>query len=141
QSIMTWQDFFAAKLRAMGITPADEAQTVSPLVPNVDLPVSEAVVYRTVSISSLPAVPRLPVELEGALDLLAAAPSDGAHGLAEGVLLTHEQAWRMKGVTLGKLLHSLSLAPGEVTQVAMTNWERATTARGAEDIDVQEDAS
>lgn len=59
---------------------------------------------------------------------------------AVAVLLTHAQAWRLKGVALGRLQHSLCLAPGEVTQVAMVDWTRQTSTSAQEDIDASEDA-
>lgn len=40
---------------------------------------------------------------------------------AEGVLLTHEQSWTMQGIARGELLYSVGLAPGEITQLAVTN--------------------
>lgn len=62
-------------------------------------------------------------------------------GPAVGVLIRHEQAWRMKGLTIGKLLHSLCLAPGEVTQIATVDWERGSKSGSTEDIGEMEDAA
>jgi hypothetical protein len=79
-------------------------------------------------------------ELTAPLDVLAAKGGQ-AHGPAEGVILTHEQAWRNKGVTLGRLLHSMTLAPGEVTQIAVTGWHRDTKGETQEDIAERERAA
>lgn len=45
---------------------------------------------------------------------------------AEGVLLIHEQSWVMQGLALGELLHSVCLAPGEITQIAVTSHSSRT---------------
>lgn len=50
----------------------------------------------------------------------------------EGVILYHEQGWFGRGIALGNLLHSVALAPGEVTQVAMTNWNHSSRATDSE---------
>ncbi len=139
QSI-TWQDFVGAKRSAIRAARAEQKPQFGPLVPNPDLPLSETVVYQTVAISSLPEVPGQPVELEGAIDLLSGTLS-APTGAAEGVMLTHEQSWHMKGVTLGKLLYSLCLAPGEVTQVAVTEWQRSTSGTSSQQLEAQESSS
>ncbi|WP_330346557.1 hypothetical protein OHA09_34605 [Streptomyces longwoodensis] len=51
---------------------------------------------------------------------------------AEGLIVTTEQSWSAQGVTLGRLLHSLALAPGESTRVAVVDWQRTTRATGTE---------
>lgn len=48
---------------------------------------------------------------------------------AIGVRLVHEQGWFARGVALGDLVNSVCLAPGEITQVAVSR--RRRTARGA----------
>jgi hypothetical protein len=55
-----------------------------------------------------------------------------------GVLTVHEQAWRQKGLELGNLLQSVCLAPGEVTQVAVTRWKHDTKGAGAEAAEQRE---
>lgn len=51
-----------------------------------------------------------------------------------GALLTFAQSWFVQGVTLGNLLHSVALAPGESTRIAMLDWSRRTSAQQAEDV-------
>ncbi|MGD9525923.1 WD40 repeat domain-containing protein [Pseudonocardia sp.] len=58
----------------------------------------------------------------------AAAPARAA----EGVLLVHEQSWVMQGLALGELLHSVSLAPGEITQIAVTSHTRSVLQDSAD---------
>lgn len=53
---------------------------------------------------------------------------------AVGVLLTYSQSWYAKGVTLGHMLHSLALAPGEATRIAVVDWSRRTSATTSESI-------
>jgi len=57
---------------------------------------------------------------------------------AIGVLTVHEQHWRQKGIALGNLLQSVCLAPGEVTQVAVTRWEHKTTGTSSESTEQSE---
>src|SRR5262249_28621692 len=59
------------------------------------------------------------------LDLRALAGGDaGFKKVAFGALLTYSQSWFSQGVTLGQLLHSVALAPGESTRIAVIDWTR-----------------
>jgi hypothetical protein len=58
----------------------------------------------------------------------------GFQRVAVGALVTLSQSWYARGVTLGHMLHSLALAPGEATRVAVIDWFRRTTATATEDI-------
>lgn len=60
---------------------------------------------------------------------------------AIGVLLTHEQGWFQEGLALGTLLHSLCLAPGEVTKVAIVDWQRRAAAIDAQATEQSEEVS
>lgn len=60
---------------------------------------------------------------------------------AFGVLTVHEQVWKQKGISLGNLLQSVCLAPGEVTQVAVTRWERKTEGTNTEKTEQSESVS
>ena len=53
---------------------------------------------------------------------------------AKGGILTYKQSWYAQGVTLGQLLHSLALAPGESTRIAMVDWYRRTGEKTTEEI-------
>ncbi|MFI0793630.1 hypothetical protein ACH4OY_13205 [Micromonospora rubida] len=106
-----------------GATPAD-------LLPaSGDHPV-EIVRYQSVVLTDIPGA-KPARKLTGAIDL-------GEENLpfydrpAEGMIVTTEQSWAVKGVTLGRLLHSLALAPGESTRVAVVDWERRTRGTGTE---------
>lgn len=76
-------------------------------------------------------------------DLATAGPIDifptvsanfGYSAPAVGAILSFAQSWFAQGVTLGNLLHSVALAPGESTRIAVLDWARRTTASGQENI-------
>lgn len=48
--------------------------------------------------------------------------------VAVGHLLTMKQVWRADGYSLGDLLYSLPLAPGQTKQIATLDWDRRETA-------------
>jgi hypothetical protein len=76
-----------------------------------------------------------PIETADPIDLsVALAAPSGFQRVATGALLTFSQSWLGQGVTLGQLLHSMALAPGESTRVAMMDWERRTRASASETI-------
>lgn len=66
---------------------------------------------------------------------------------AIGVVLHHEQAWHNRGVTLGRLLNTVCLAPGEVTQIAIsktvreTSGSRRDSVRGSQTVSQSENQS
>ncbi len=51
-----------------------------------------------------------------------------------GAVATYVQSWYSEAVTLGQMLHSLALAPGEATRIAIHDWTRTSTANVAESI-------
>jgi hypothetical protein len=67
-----------------------------------------------------------------------ASPSFGFTTLGLGALLTLNQSWFMQGVTLGHLLHSMALAPGESTRIAVVDWSRKSSAGQTEQISESE---
>ncbi len=75
---------------------------------------------------------------EGRLDPLNFAKPDAMDSPAEGVLLHHEQGWFARGLALGNLLHSVALAPGEITQIAMTHWNHSTRSSDSETVSQQD---
>ena len=58
--------------------------------------------------------------------------------VAQGAVLTWSHSWRGAGLALGQLLHSVALAPGESTRIAVIDWSRRTTASTREAIDQDE---
>jgi hypothetical protein len=69
-----------------------------------------------------------PLEDAGPLDPARTLQGTGFTRPARGARLTFSQSWFSEGVALGQLLHSLALAPGESTRVAMIDWSRQQTA-------------
>src|SRR5262249_30192648 len=65
----------------------------------------------------------------------------GFNTLGLGMLLTLNQSWFMQGVTLGHLLHSMALAAGESTRIAVIDWSRKTSAGQTEVLGETEDLS
>lgn len=90
------------------------------------------------------------VKITAAVDLATAGPIDisptasenfGFSAPAVGAMLTFSQSWFAHGVTLGNLLHSVALAPGESTRIAVLDWARRTSAAGQENIAESEQLS
>src|SRR5690606_23414818 len=61
--------------------------------------------------------------------------------LGLGMLLTLNQSWFVQGVTLGHLLHSMALAAGESTRIAVVDWSRKTSAGQTELLGETEELS
>jgi hypothetical protein len=73
------------------------------------------------------------ISLDGTL-----AQRSGFTKPAIGALLTYSQSWYVQGITFGHLLHSLALAPGEATRIAVIDWSRRTSAMASESISERE---
>jgi hypothetical protein len=75
------------------------------------------------------------VDLAGPVSLDPAIENPGGFSKpAVGALLTFSQSWYAQGVALGQMLHSLALAPGEATRVAVIDWSRKTQTTASETI-------
>ncbi len=116
-----------------------DAQAAARLVPRMGgFPVSNSAFYQRLFLtdtSDLDHGDRQP--LERSLDPFASPDPDSGQSRwstrpATGALLTFEQGWFMAGVTLGELRHSLCLAPGEVTRLAVLDWRRTTKDSSSE---------
>jgi hypothetical protein len=78
----------------------------------------------------LPVSASIALEEKGLIDIsLAASPDAGFQQVATGALLTFTQSWYTLGLSLGQLLHSLALAPGESTRIAVIDWTRRERAQ------------
>lgn len=79
---------------------------------------------------------------EGQIDLLhTALTQEGFNEAALGIRVLSEQSWYAEGVTLGPMIHSMALAPGEVTRLAVTNWMQQTLGQRGESLDQTDDLS
>lgn len=76
-----------------------------------------------------------PLGSDGPLDITEALGGDqGYDRPAIGGVLTFTQSWYGQGLALGTLIHSIALAPGESTKIAMIDWTRSTSASTSEEI-------
>ncbi|MCL4265775.1 MAG: hypothetical protein KJ069_21355 [Anaerolineae bacterium] len=61
-------------------------------------------------------------------------PETGFITPAVGLRLTYNQSWYGEGLALGHLLHSVALAPGESTRIAVIDWNRQQRVVATETI-------
>lgn len=73
------------------------------------------------------------------LDITPALLGEGFTTAGIGFVLTIAQSWYSVGLSLGQLLHSLALAPGEATRVAIVDWSRRV-ATSATDTSAESEA-
>lgn len=79
------------------------------------------------------------VELDGPLSLTdAIGAATGFAKPAVGALVTFSQSWYAQGITLGQMLHSLALSPGEATRIAVVDFMRRVTAQASESVSESE---
>ena len=58
--------------------------------------------------------------------------------VAHGRILTYKQEWVNDGYSLGDLIYSLPLAPGQKKQIVTFDWERREAAAGSEILEYEE---
>lgn len=61
-----------------------------------------------------------------------------AASIAHGHLLHFKQEWMPDGYSIGDLLYSLPLAPGQKKQIAVLDWARRESAASSQQLDYQE---
>jgi len=61
-----------------------------------------------------------------------------AASVAHGHLLHFKQEWRPDGYSIGDLMYSLPLAPGQKKQIAVLDWERRESAANSQSLDYEE---
>jgi len=64
--------------------------------------------------------------------------ADESKELGYGHLLRFRQSWKAHGYTLGDLLYSLPLAPGQKKQIAVVDWERREAASRTETAELRD---
>jgi hypothetical protein len=146
RDLAVWPAYHAAKAILSAAFFPEEAQGFDADAPTDLLPKSgvyptERIFFRKLVIDAVPdqGQDTQPIEQAGPIDLATAlAAPVGFSRLATGALLTFSQSWFSQGLTLGQLLHSLSLAPGESTRVAVVDWSRRTRAAASESISESE---
>lgn len=61
-----------------------------------------------------------------------------AASVAHGHLLHFKQEWMPDGYSIGDLMYSLPLAPGQKKQIAVLDWERRESAANSQSLDYEE---
>lgn len=61
-----------------------------------------------------------------------------AASIAHGHLLHFKQEWMPDGYSIGDLVYSLPLAPGQKKQIAVLDWERRESAANSQSLDYEE---
>lgn len=61
-----------------------------------------------------------------------------AASIAHGHLLQFKQEWLPDGYSIGDILYSLPLAPGQKKQIAVLDWERRESAANSQQLDYEE---
>lgn len=131
-----WASYQAAKrMIILALNPEADAdidsEAPADLVPKTGEYPTDKVYYRTVVMINTP--DENTQEITGPLDL-GNPLKTGFNKPTTGAVLTFSQAWYPKAVTLGQLLYSLPLAPGESTKIAIIDFTRHSTSRAEEDI-------
>jgi hypothetical protein len=149
RELAAWPPYVAARAILAAAFFPEEAAGFDPEAPDDLLPRSgvyptERVFYRRLVLDAVAQTDGTQaLESAEAIDLTAAlgAMGGGFKRLATGALLSFSQSWFAQGLTLGQLLHSTSLAPGESTRIAMIDWSRRSSASASEAITEAEQLS
>lgn len=142
RDLALWPPFEAAKLIFQEAfnpegTPGYDKEAPEELLPKAGIYPTERVFYQTIVLDQILDDPAGMKALEsaGPVDVTPTAGDDfGFKKPAVGAILTHSQTWYTQGVSLGQLLHSVALAPGESTKIAMLDWSRRTSTNVDENI-------
>ncbi len=123
--------------------PGFDPEAPADLLPRVGEHATDKVFYRTLLVDSVAGLldqgAGTAIENAEPLDLGPALGADTPfRRVAVGALLSFSQSWFAQGLALGQLLHSLSLAPGESTRMAMIDWSRQSRGRGSEAVNDSE---
>ncbi len=132
-----WPPYIAARALAGQSLQADpEAQYTAPeIVPKFGEYATDIAYYeRLVTVSGPDDVAR---NLDAPLDVLAVTAPAAAKPYL-GARLTFQQSWTPEAITLGQVLHSLTLAPGESTRMAVIDWTRRSSTASTEDVSQSE---
>jgi hypothetical protein len=140
RDLALWPPYRAAKklvqqAYGLGDDPRPDPEAPPELLPRTGEYPTERITYQTLLIDDVDDDTDDLVPLGQALpSLTEIARRGGAHKPMVGAVVTLSQSWYAHGVALGQLLHSLALAPGESTRVAMLDWSRRETGAQTEDV-------
>lgn len=143
RDLALWPPAVAARALLQGLllpAPGDDSGIPPELLPASGVYPVERVSLRKLVIDAAPSPGATPLEQQAeAIDLASVlGSSPGFDRLATGALLTFSQSWFAQGLSLGHLLHSLSLAPGETTRMAVVDWSRQSRGRSGETVSQSE---
>lgn len=133
-----WLPYRSARLvfdAATGRAASGEAEEARELVPRFGEFPTERRYYSTIVMDRVAVGATQDLATAGAVDIAPTLAADfGFSAPAVGARLTFQQSWFAHGITLGNLLHSVALAPGESTRIAVVDWSRQVRASGTESI-------
>ena len=141
RDLSLWPPYLAARSivdQAFNLQPEADPQAPKELLPTAGEHATETVSYEKIFIdridsSQQDATDDL-VEV-GAIDLANVNDETTVFTTpAHGAVLTFTQSWYPTAVSLGQLLHSVGLAPGESTRVAVIEWSREESGRLQEQV-------
>ncbi len=138
RDLALWPPFAAARAilsESVGASPAAAEDPPIDLVPGSGRYPLERAYYSSFVLADMDdptGGSRSALEDAGPLDPLSAVDGGGFSRPVRGARVTFSQSWYSQGVALGQLLHSLALAPGESTRVAMIDWSRQQSGRQGE---------
>lgn len=149
RDLALWPPYVAAKAIFNAVffpdaLPGSDPDAPADLLPKSGEYPTERVFYSTLVFDGFDGDPGQLIALEGAgqVDVTpAAGPNFGFTRPAIGALLTMSQSWYAQGVALGQLLHSVALAPGESTRIAMLDWSRREAGKQTENTTETESLS
>jgi hypothetical protein len=148
RDLALWPPYLAAQAIVRAVFFPDEVPGGDPEAPADLLPKSgefptERIFYSTLVFDGFDGDPGQLAELNGpvALEPVTMGDEFGFKKPGIGALLTMMQSWYAQGVALGQLLHSVALAPGESTRLAMIDWSRRSTGRQDEAVGETESLS
>ncbi len=141
RDLALWPPYHAARaiLNAVfnpEVVPGFDPEAPTDLIPKSGEYPTDRVFYKTIVLDQIDRDRDLkPLELAGPIDIAPTTQADfGFERPAIGAVLTFVQSWYRQGVALGNLLHSVALAPGESTRIAMIDWSRRTRSGVIESI-------
>lgn len=131
-----WLPYRSARaILAAAVNDPGSEDIAAELVPKFGEFPTERHFYSTIVMDHVTVGPTTDLAAAGPVDIMPAVAADfGFSAPAVGARLTLEQSWYAHGVTLGNLLHSVALAPGESTRIAVVDWSRRMSAGATEEI-------
>lgn len=137
-----WPIFRAALAVLEATMPAIEQEEANELVPRFGEYPTERHFYKAVVMDQVVVGETSELTEAGPIDISPTVSDNfGFKAPAVGAILTFGQSWFAQGLTLGNLLHSVALAPGESTRIAVYDWTRTMEAKGQENITEAEQLS